>query len=491
MYKYINLYELTKLIDNETVSENYIRYILSWDSDKQYRHSEIKSIKTFLDCLDLDRKLVENFIYSYEIKHLNKEFDLLKVFEDSVVNIEIKSRKTSDEKIIKQLNQNAHYLSMIPKPLFQYCFIASEKKLVTLLDGELKEVAFDELAILIALSKDDLTINLDDIFKIGNVLVSPLNNPMDFYEQKYLLTEYQENIKRKIYENVSDGAQKYYAITGNAGTGKTLLLYDIAKNITVDKKVLIVHSGIECEGHRVINKLFDNIYVIPASKLQQESLEDFKYFFVDESHRLYFRDFIILTEYIDKNDGACCVFSFDEKQRMSKSENESKTLPGIKEKCADFIYELKNTIRYNKKVAIFVAALMDLNKPVNGVSLDNIHIVFEASEERAVEIAKRSEMKGYKYISYTPSSIYADLDYQKSVHNTHKVIGQEFDKVCMILNDKFRYDRNNKLQAVPHPNPNYLFTKLLYQGLTRAREEILLIVTNDDMLDKVISIFKS
>lgn len=42
-----------------------------------------------------------------------------------------------------------------------------------------------------------------------------------------------------------------------------------------------------------------------------------------------------------------------------------------------------------------------------------------------------------------------------------------------------------------HPNPDYIFTKLLYQGLTRAREEILLIITNENILEKVLGIFKS
>ena len=59
--------------------------------------------------------MVENFIYSYEIDHLNKEFDLIRIFENSVVNIEIKSENVSNEKIIKQLKRNKHYLSLLQK----------------------------------------------------------------------------------------------------------------------------------------------------------------------------------------------------------------------------------------------------------------------------------------------------------------------------------------------------------------------------------------
>lgn len=47
MYKKINLFELIKLIDFETLSEKYIRYILGWDNKKQYRHTEIRAIKNY------------------------------------------------------------------------------------------------------------------------------------------------------------------------------------------------------------------------------------------------------------------------------------------------------------------------------------------------------------------------------------------------------------------------------------------------------------
>ena len=134
---------------------------------------------------------------------------------------------------------------------------------------------------------------------------------------------------------------------------------------------------------------------------------------------------------------------------------------------------------------------MNLNKKINGIILDNIHIIYENNKEMAVELAKKSGTFGFVYISYTPSWFYSDLDYQKTNINTHNVIGQEFDRVCMIMNDDFWYNENGKLQAMNHPNPDYIFTKLLYQGLTRAREEILLIITNENILEKVLGIFKS
>lgn len=72
---------------------------------------------------------------------------------------------------------------------------------------------------------------------------------------------------------------------------------------------------------------------------------------------------------------------------------------------------------------------------------------------------------------------------------THEVIGQKFEGVCMILNNSFYYN-DNLLKAKQHPNSNYLYERLLYQGLTRVRSKIALIVTTETMLDKILTLFQ-
>lgn len=57
----------------------------------------------------------------------------------------------------------------------------------------------------------------------------------------------------------------------------------------------------------------------------------------------------------------------------------------------------------------------------------------------------------------------------------------------MLMDATFYYDEKGVLQANGHPNPNYLYTQLLYQGLSRAREELTVIVVNSTSLLKSIS----
>ena len=94
----------------------------------------------------------------------------------------------------------------------------------------------------------------------------------------------------------------------------------------------------------------------------------------------------------------------------------------------------------------------------------------------AIELVNYLHSMSYEYISFTPSKykIHEIDDYQ-SKNNTHAVIGQEFDRVVMIMGQNFQYDEN-KLSSPQHPNPDYIFSMLFYQGITRAREKLAIIV---------------
>ena len=82
----------------------------------------------------------------------------------------------------------------------------------------------------------------------------------------------------------------------------------------------------------------------------------------------------------------------------------------------------------------------------------------------------------YVYISFTTSIFKPhEIDDFISANNTHTVIGQEFDNVVMIMGQNFRYV-NSRLHSPKHPNPNYIFSKLFYQGITRTREKLAIIV---------------
>ena len=492
--KAVSLRELTKLSHNSELSERYIRYICGINDDRQYRHKEIEDVAALISIMFLPEKSLSGFIYGYVVPQLNKEFDLLKITSNSCVNIELKSEDVPREKIARQLIQNRHYLRMLNKDyLYLFTFVSSTKKVWTIDNANnVIETTINHLSnVLRNIANDPAAIDLDEVYTPKNILVSPLNSPDRFLREDYLLTENQEKIKRAILEYISGkNVDRFIGLTGGPGTGKTLLIYDIARELSKSQMVLIIHSGILCEGHRILDNSLKNIKIISAKELRYREIRNVDIVIIDEAHRLYTASLDKAEKWVKKAH-ATCLFSFDEGQTLSTKEKWRNTSQRITNLCAENIYKLTNKIRTNKELALFITCLRDLSKCRNDYVFPNVELIYEPDKNKALEKAKKYKEKGYTYISYTPSLYNPALDYQSDTINTHNVIGQEFDGVCMLMDDNFYYTPEGKLTAKMHPNPDYLFEQLLYQGLTRVRSKIALIILSEDLLQRIITLVKN
>lgn len=131
-------------------------------------------------------------------------------------------------------------------------------------------------------------------------------------------------------------------------------------------------------------------------------------------------------------------------------------------------YKLTNRIRTNPELADFIHLLRKINEPVRTKSFPNVKVIYADSKEYANELIERYGKKGYKHIGFTPSA--------------YKVAGQEFDKVLMVINENFEYSEEGRLITYENPDTDYLFVQLLFQGLTRVREKLIIIVLNNETL---------
>lgn len=488
--KFVSLIQITNLKNesDQNLSEEFVRYSAGLSSDHVYRHQEISDIADLINKLDILDQYYDGFIYGYTIPQLNKEFDLLKLSDDYVLDIELKSRTKPEKDILKQLIQNEHYLKLVHKNVFCFTFVSSTKELYMLSNKELVNVSFEYLGKLC--SVEPITnLDLDEKFAPKNILVSPLNDSERFLKGEYLLTENQENIKKKILEKASEAESAcFFGLTGAPGTGKTLLLYDIAKQLSISKSILMVHSGILCKGHTILENNIPNLKIIPAKDLRFREIKNADYLLVDEAQRLYETALDKIEKWVYKAK-TTCIISYDPNQRLSYKENNRSTVNKINAICAGHLEKLTNKIRTNKELAVFISCLNDLNIPHRGYNFDNVKIFYEPQQKKAVELAKSLEKDGYNFISFTPSFFNSSLDYQDSDINTHNVIGQEFDKVCMLMDSNFYY-YEGRLAAKTHPNHDYMFVKLLYQGITRARTGIALIIMDKELLSNILTLFK-
>jgi len=165
------------------------------------KNSELKDLQVLVDNFKLMSKnisLFDKYFIGYTIPQIGKEFDLLRIDKDTIVNIEIKRQSTVD-RILAQLQRNTYYLSFLKKDVQCYTFVASENKLYFLSKRNvLLEVNFSQL-LRILVSQDVKRIdNIDSYFNPSNYLISPFNSTQEFIKRKYFLTLQQDEIKANI-----------------------------------------------------------------------------------------------------------------------------------------------------------------------------------------------------------------------------------------------------------------------------------------------------
>ena len=492
----INIYSLSRI--HEELPFNIVEKHSSQKRDLQRtKVHEIESLRLFVDALlaagvSLDE--CDGFFYSFHIPQIGKEFDLLKFTDRLCLNIELKSTAVSEEQILCQLLKNRHYLSHLGKRLALYSVVTDSMSCYKLsLNDELVNMDFGEIVSAVRQIKTGYTGYIDNLFRASNYLVSPLNNPSRFIQGEYFLTQAQEQVKKSVLSGVDSAfLSAYFHITGKPGTGKTLLLYDIAKTLSKNGKTVIIHCGKLSPGQYKIRNEIDNLNIVSVSELRDESfsLSDYTYILVDESHRIYTEQFDAICDSVNKND-QICIFSSDPEQVLSASETRNDIVAKIEALHLDGQFTLSEKIRTNRELHSFIMCMKDLNhRPKVPMDYSSVVLNYANTTQEAQYLLAYYRSKGFKFINYTksnyepsPFSAYAeDFD-------THHVIGQEFDKVVMLLDSSFFYDEDGKLQGIPHPNPNYLYPNLFYQGVTRVREELALIVVNaPELFEKVASI---
>lgn len=492
--KSIDLYQLTRIND----SEIFVKFEkkLSGRCEKSIaKPHEISDLGTLVDLLiDMGLNIYEfrNFYYSYSIPQIGKEFDLLRINDSSVINIELKSCDVGEEKITKQLVQNMQYLSHLSREIISYTFISDSKKIYKLnKDETIEESSITSIILDISNQSNCFSDNINSLFRVSDFLVSPLNTPDKFLEKEYFLTPQQKNHKEKIIKdfNSANQASLVRGLTGGPGTGKTLAMYDLALSCISLGKICIIHCGILSEGHSQLNSCFLELDIYAAKDFHNIDFTKYQFVFIDESHRLYEHQFKSLITHV-QTQNIKCLFSYDKGQVLSKNERTTNISAKLFELHDFQEYKLSNKIRTNKEMASFIRRLLDASHTDIQPNYPAISVSYANSEREAFILIEKYRRKNYIFINYTPSQFYRGnfQNYPPDI-NTHEVIGQEFNNVLMLIDTAFSYNEKGKLTASEHPNPDYLYQKLLYQGLTRVRENLgIIVLNNPDVFSKVLDI---
>lgn len=456
------------------------------------KNHELNGIESFVDELlkaNNNISIVNRYYLGYSIPQIGKEFDLLRFGHNYIINIEIKT-ESSIEKILKQQQKNKYYLSFLDKPLHIYTFISNENKLYKLVirnnGDEIEEITFNELCNIL-MSQEVVTFNnIDDLFNPSDYLVSPFNSPEKFMSEGYFLTVQQEQIYKEIQTKLSDTATNFIALTGGAGTGKTLLTYHIAKEtIQRGKKVLILHCAPLNSGHQILMDEYNWSIYMP--KYAPNTI-DFDLIIIDEAQRMYpyqFDKYIKEVRTLNKK----CIFSYDEKQYLRDNEKQYHTKERIEKELLCTPYKLTDKIRTNKEIAYFIRQLFNIKKNIPNIDYTNIELTYCKDCYSAKLLLQELLERGWKTPNYTPgtrSFFHYEAYLSNDTESAHSVVGQEFNNVVVVIDESFKYNSQGDLIA---DNTYYSQRQMLYQIITRTRKKLhIVIINNEVMLNRCIDI---
>lgn len=496
MTRTVNIYALSR-IHNEAAFNIVEKHQSQKDEQSKTQTHEMESLRILVDNLmqhEVSVGEMSGFFYGFQIPQIGKEFDLLRFTDSRCINIELKSQDVPRAQILKQLIKNRYYLAHLGKRMSMYTVLTDSLTCYKLsLDDELIEIDFEKIAIAVKETSDTYLPTIDEMFSASEYLVSPLNTPEKFIRGEYFLTQNQEEIKKSIVKDIEEEKlAAFFHISGKPGTGKTLLLYDIAKALSKNGQTIIIHCGKLSEGQRKINQEVSNLQIMAAGSLRYDSavLTDANFILVDESHRIYVNQFATVCSSVESNN-QICIFSSDPEQVLSNAEKRNDIVHKIKALKLSGEYTLSEKIRTNKELHSFIIRMKDLKRvPHTPMNYKNVSLYYANTVQEAQQLIEYFRNGGYTFINYSKSNVnFSPYSRYAEDYDTHHVIGQEFDKVLMLLDKSFYYDQDGLLQGITHPNPDYLYPNLFYQGITRVREAICLIVVDaPELFEKMISI---
>ena len=427
--KAISIYALTRNQNMECV-QKLERQLSGRDFFLRIKEWELESMKALVKQLELHMEEVYKlrFFYSFQIPKLGKEFDLLQIKDDQIVNIELKSGIVSDEAIRRQLIQNRYYLSVFGKPILSYTYISSEDHLVRLTNHDhIVEGDWKQLCIALGKESPDYEGDIEDLFQAELYLISPLTEPERFLKKEYFLTSQQRDIERQILKRIRGERGGYFWFSGLPGTGKTLLLYDIAMKLSVRQRVCIIHCGEAGKEWKILHERLRRIDFLADTQLDGTTdLGCYSSILVDEAHLLS------LVESLGN-------------------------LPEIQK------FHLTNRIRTNAELSSFIQNMMHLPEKRSPRWYPHIAVVY-ANNDREVENFLND---------------FAGQGYQQRMPEGSGQLGiqavRDAEKIVVLLDEQYYYDEKGYLRSRCSAE-KYSSVRKLFHLLNQAKESLALVV---------------
>lgn len=430
---------------------------------------ELESMRALVERLELHMQDVSalRLFYSFQIPRLGKEFDLLQIRENQIINIELKSGAVSEEAIQKQLIQNRYYLSALGKPIQSYTYISSQNRLMRLTNHDhVIEASWNQLCAALQKEGKDYSGDIENLFRAEWYLFSPLTEPNRFLNKEYFLTAQQRDIKRQILKKIREEQTGFFSFSGLPGTGKTLLLYDIAMKLSNRQQVCIIHCGEAGKKWEILHKRLQRIDFLSDNQLEtQFSLEDYHAILVDEAHLLSVEKLNVL---LDMSEDRPIIFSSDSEEMISPKEIDQSTMKRMEELPNLQTFRLTNRIRTNAELSSFIQNMMHLPVRKNQNGYPHVSVVYANDTKEADMLVQDYVRQGYQYF---PQMEGAKLG-TTAVRDTEQMV--------VVLDERYYYDDELYFRSI-HPMKNgQSEVRQLFHLLNQAKENLAFVVKGNE-----------
>ena len=466
--KSISIYALTRKQNMEHL-QKLEQQLSGREHSLKLKEWELESMRALVDQLEFHMQNVSalRMFYSFQIPRLGKEFDLLQIREDQIVNIELKSGAVSEEAIQKQLIQNRYYLSVLGKPVQSYTYISSQNQLMRLTNHDhVIEANWEQLCAVLQKEGKDYSGDIENLFRAEWYLFSPLTEPNRFLNKEYFLTAQQRDIKRQILKKIGEERTGYFSFSGLPGTGKTLLLYDIAMELSNRQQVCIIHCGEAGKKWKILHSRLQRIDFLSDNQLEtQFSLDDYHAILVDEAHLLSLDKLNVL---LDVSENRPIIFSSDSEEMISPKEMDQSTMKQMEELPDLQTFRLTNRIRTNAELSSFIQNMMHLPVRKNQNRYPHVSVVY-ANDAKEADILVRDYIRqGYRYF---PQMERAELGVT-AICDTVKMV--------VVLDEHYYYDDELYFRSI-HPMKNgQSEVRQLFHLLNQAKENLAFVVKGNE-----------
>lgn len=461
--KPINIYALTRLTD-PVLLKRMERQLSGREHFLKIRPWEMDGLRIFSGKLSeaMDGAWGLKFYYSFVLPKLGKEFDLIRVSEDSVVNIELKSENVTEEAIRRQLLQNRYYLASLGRDMHFFTYVSGQNRLVRL-SGKGRIVDTDWGALVRALERqqDCYEGDIEELFPMDSYLISPLTDPGRFLRGEYFLTSQQRDIRKHILRHIREGQKEGACVvqgfTGLPGTGKTILLYDLAMQLSETRSVCLLHFGSQMEELVQLDARLKRVDFYDGARLEELFHHPaYSAILVDEGHRISREAAERLLE-LAGFWRVPVILSYDREDAIALEERDSQGMEIIAASSGYGSYRLTNRIRLNSELSCFISCVMHTRGMQYRRRFPSVFLVYAADEGEAERLLDSFRGEGYVHIEDDAGTGC-----------------REYDRVVMEMDADYYYDEMGFLRSSGGGADSRV--RALFHGLSRARKGVALIV---------------